>query len=236
MIRLDKFLCDCCIGTRSEVKKIVKKGFVTLNDKKITDSSVKIDEKCDIIKYKNNIVNYTKYFYIMLNKPSGVISATEDSKEKTVIDILPKEFQNIGLFPVGRLDKDTLGLLLLTNDGEFSHNTLSPKKHFNKTYDVEFEGTLPPNAEELFEKGIVLSDFVCKRAKLIIKGENEATVIISEGKYHQVKRMFLSLGCKVVKLKRIAFGEIKLDFNLKEGQCRMLNETEMEYIKKYCGK
>lgn len=236
MLRLDKFLTDCGIGTRNEVKKIIKSGFISINDIISKDNSIKIDEKCDIIKYKNNIVNYRKYIYIMLNKPSGVISATEDNSSKTVIDILPEKYHNIGIFPVGRLDKDTLGLLLLTNDGEFAHNTLSPKKHFHKTYEVEFDGELPENAVEIFEKGIELKDFKCKSAKLIVTGTNSATVIISEGKFHQVKRMFGAIGCKVTKLKRTAFGNILLDNNLSEGKCRELNNEEMNYISKYCGK
>lgn len=172
----------------------------------------------------------------MLNKPAGIVSATEDSKDKTVVDILPEKYRNKNIFPVGRLDKDTVGLLLLTNDGEFAHNTLSPKKHFDKTYIVTFEGTLPDNAKKLFEEGINLKDFKCKPARLYISGENTAKVIISEGKYHQVKRMFSALGCNVTRLKRTAFGNIALDSSLKEGEFRQLNQAEMDYIKSYCGK
>lgn len=231
MIRLDKYLADSGAGTRSEVKKIIKSGQITVNGTIIKDSSVKVDPIKDIIKFKNNIVNYNRFTYIMLNKPQGVISATEDKNDKTVIDILPDKYKNKGLFPIGRLDKDTLGLLLLSNDGEFAHNTLSPKKHIQKTYYAEFEGSLPDNASELFNRGINLKDFVCKSAELNILSESSAIIKISEGKYHQVKRMFRSLGCNITYLKRTAFGEIKLDDSLKEGEFRELNESEMNYIK-----
>lgn len=236
MMRLDKLLADMGIGTRSEVKKIIKSGAISINGNVVKDGSVKIEEKSDTIVYKGKVLKYEKYTYIMLNKPKGVISATFDSENTTVVDILPKKYKNVGIFPVGRLDKDTLGLLLLTNDGEFAHNTLSPKKHIHKKYYVEFEGTLPENAVELFKKGIELKDFVCKEAKLVIISDSSAYVTISEGKYHQVKRMFSALGCSVTLLKRMSFGEIELDESLKEGQCRQLNEKEMEYISKYCGR
>lgn len=236
MLRLDKYLAERGIGTRSQVKNIIKSGQITVNDVIITDPSAKLDSEKDIIKYKGNAVNSNKYIYIMLNKPSGVISAVKDERERTVVDVLPEKYKNRGIFPVGRLDKDTLGLLLLTNDGEFAHNTLSPKKHFKKTYIAQFEGRLPDNAYELFKQGIELKDFKCKQADINIISQNEAEVIISEGKYHQVKRMFKALGCNVVKLKRTAFGNIALDSALKEGECRELNSEEMNYIKKYCGK
>ncbi len=232
MVRLDKFLADNGIGTRSEVKKIIKSGQITVNGIAAKDNSIKIDIDKDIIKYKINIVNYRKYIYLMLNKPSGVISATEDKNCKTVIDILPENYRSRGLFPIGRLDKDTLGLLLLSNDGEFAHNTLSPKKHIDKTYYAEFDGILPDNAQELFEKGIELKDFICKPARLNIISESSAEVVITEGKYHQIKRMFASLGCKITYLKRTAFGEIRLDSALKEGEFRELNKEEMEFIKR----
>lgn len=236
MLRLDKYLADSGIGTRNEVKKYIKTGLITVNNVVVKDNSFKVNTDCDIIYYKGNIVNYRKYIYIMLNKPSGVVSATEDKNDTTVVDILPEIYKNVDVFPVGRLDKDTLGLLLLTNDGEFAHNTLSPKKHFDKTYIVEFAGTLPDNAVEIFKQGIQLKDFKCKSAELIVLSENKAKVIISEGKYHQVKRMFKSIGCEVTKLKRTAFGKITLDTNLKLGECRELNTKEMEYISNFCGK
>lgn len=236
MIRLDKFLADNGIGTRNDVKKIIKSGKITINGNIVKDYGAKIDTSSDIIKYNGNEIKYNKYVYIMLNKPSGVVSATTDKNDKTVIDILPDEYKRKNIFPVGRLDKDTIGLLLLTNDGEFAHNTLSPKKHFDKTYIVKFDGLLPDDAITQFEQGIVLKDFVCKSAKLKILDDNMAEVVINEGKFHQVKRMFKALGCTVTYLKRTAFGEIKLDNSLDEGEFRQLNNDEMEYISKYCGK
>ena len=236
MLRLDKLLADFGIGTRNEVKKILKLGQISINGVIIKNGSTKVNPNSDIIKYKDNIVNYSKYIYIILNKPQGVISATKDSSDKTVIDILPEKYKNKGLFPVGRLDKDTTGLLLLTNDGEFAHNTLSPKKHITKTYIAEFDGNLPSDAANRFIKGIELKDFKCKPAILNIISEHRAQVIISEGKYHQVKRMFKVLGCSIKVLKRTAFGDIVLDSSLKEGEARELNESEMKYISKFCGK
>lgn len=236
MIRLDKFLADCNVGTRSEVKKLIKSGFISVNGSIVNDIGFKTDEKCDIIKFNGKIVQYQKYIYIMLNKPSGVISATEDDTDKTVIDLLPQKYKNADIFPVGRLDKDTVGLLLLCNDGAFAHNTLSPKKHIDKTYIVGFDGVLPDNAEALFNEGIQLKDFKCKSAKLKILSPSRAEVVISEGKYHQVKRMFKALGCEVTYLERTAFGEISLDKNLKRGEFRELNEEEMKYISRFCGK
>lgn len=236
MIRLDKFLADCNVGTRSEVKKLIKSGFISVNGSIVSDIGFKTDEKCDIIKFNGKIVQYQKYIYIMLNKPSGVISATEDDTDKTVIDLLPQKYKNADIFPVGRLDKDTVGLLLLCNDGAFAHNTLSPKKHIDKTYIVEFDGVLPDNAEALFDEGIQLKDFKCKSARLKILSPSRAEVVISEGKYHQVKRMFKALGCEVTYLERTAFGEISLDKNLKRGEFRELNEEEMKYISRFCGK
>ena len=151
------------------------------------------------------------------------------------MELFEDKYRNIGLFPVGRLDKDTVGLLILTNDGDFAHNTLSPKKHVKKTYIAHIEGTLPENAVEIFNKGVILKDFTCESSGLIIEGtENGNTVVkvtIHEGKYHQIKKMFLSLNCKVVYLKRISFGKIKLDNNLKEGEYRPLSEEEMNFVK-----
>ena len=171
----------------------------------------------------------------MLNKPAGCLSATKDNHKQTVIDLLENKYKNIGLFPVGRLDKDTVGLVLLTNDGDFAHNTLSPKKDVSKTYIAQISGNLPPDGKQIFNKGVTLKDFTCKSAELIIKEVHQnytvVQVTIVEGKYHQIKRMFLSLGCKVEYLKRISFGDITLDLNLKEGEYRLLNEEELSFVK-----
>lgn len=234
VLRADKFLADAGTGTRSQVKNIIKNGKVTLNGQKLTSPSVKINTEKDIVLLNGKEIKYQKFTYIMLNKPMGVISSTED-QQKTVIDILPKELQNIGLFPVGRLDKDTVGLLILTNDGAFAHNTLSPKKHIDKTYYAEISGEMPENAVEIFKNGVTIGDYKCKSADLIIIDKNKVNIIIHEGKFHQVKRMFEAIGCKVEFLKRTAFGSITLDNSLELGNFRELNEIEMEYISTFTG-
>ncbi len=233
MMRLDKYLCSCGTGTRTEVKKIIKSKRVIVDGAVITESDFKVNEASKIT-LDGKAVEYNQYTYIMLNKPSGFLSATKDSRRSTIMELLDKKYHNIGLFPVGRLDKDTVGLVILTNDGDFAHNTLSPKKHVKKTYIAHIEGTLPANAAEIFNKGVTLKDFTCEPSGLIIERTlNNLTVVkvtIHEGKYHQIKRMFLSLGCKVVYLKRITFGAIELDSKLKEGEYRLLNSREMEFV------
>lgn len=234
LIRLDKYLCSCGLGTRTEVKKIIKSKRIKVNDKIIDINDYKVDETMSIT-LDNKLVEYNKYTYIMLNKPAGYLSATKDYNRDTIMDLFEDKYKNIGLFPVGRLDKDTVGLVILTNDGDFAHNTLSPKKHVKKTYIAHIEGTLPVDAVEIFNKGVILKDFTCKSADLIIKDiKDDYTIVkvtIHEGKYHQIKRMFFSLGCNVIYLKRISFGTIELDNNLKEGEYRLLNESEMEFVK-----
>ena len=233
-MRLDKFLCSCGLGTRTEVKKIIKSKRVKVDDVIIDKSEFKVDENSNVF-LDNKPLTYNQYTYIMLNKPAGCLSATKDNHKQTVIDLLKDKYKNIGLFPVGRLDKDTVGLVLLTNDGDFAHNTLSPKKHVSKTYIAHISGNLPPDAKQIFNKGVTLKDFTCKSAELIIKEVHQnytvVQVTIVEGKYHQIKRMFLSLGCKVEYLKRISFGDITLDLNLKEGEYRLLNEKELSFVK-----
>ena len=233
-LRADKFLADLGVGTRSQVKNIIKNKKVAVNGKIIASANVKINTETDVVTVNGKEISYKKYTYIMMNKPDGVISSTED-EQKTVIDLLPKELQNLNLFPVGRLDKDTVGLLILTNDGIFAHNTLSPKKHIDKKYYAKISGELPENAVDLFNDGVCIGDYKCKSADLNIIDNNTIEITIHEGKFHQVKRMFGAVGCKVEFLKRIAFGEINLDENLKQGEFRELNPTEMEYINKFIG-
>lgn len=233
-LRADKFLADLGVGTRSQVKNIIKNKKVAVNGKIIASANVKINTETDVVTVNGKEISYKKYTYIMMNKPDGVISSTED-EQKTVIDLLPKELQNLNLFPVGRLDKDTVGLLILTNDGIFAHNTLSPKKHIDKKYYAKISGELPENAVDLFNDGVCIGDYKCKSADLNIIDNNTIEITIHEGKFHQVKRMFGAVGCKVEFLKRIAFGEINLDENLRQGEFRELNPAEMEYISKFIG-
>ena len=232
MIRLDKYLADMGIGTRSEVKNIIRKKQVSVNGMPISKPEAKVDITKDTVCYQGKTVAYEPYVYYMLNKPPGVLTAVKDNNYKTVMDIMdvtPKE----GLFPVGRLDKDTEGLLLITNDGELSHNLLSPKKHVNKTYYVELNGELIDSDIDLFAKGLDIGEKnITKPAKLeILSGRNRAYITIIEGKYHQVKRMFQAIGLTVTFLKRISMGSLILDKNLKSGGYRKLTEEEISNLK-----
>ena len=233
-MRLDKFLKDLGKGSRKEVKEYIKKGYIKVNNNIIKSSDLKIDEEKDVVMFDNEILTYEKFVYLMLNKPAGVVSATFDNKDKTVIDLI-NEYKHLDLFPFGRLDKDTEGLLIISNDGKLAHDLLSPKKHVDKKYYVEVEGIL--NNEDIveFKEGIILEDNeVCKSATLEIIDSapiSKCYVTISEGKYHQVKRMFEMVNKKVIYLKRITFGNIILDDNLKLGEYRKLTEEEIIRLK-----
>lgn len=234
MMRLDKFLADLGIGSRKEVKDYIKKGLVKVNNNVAKSSDIKINEDSDLVYFQGQKLTYEKFVYFMLNKPAGVVSATFDNKDKTVIDLIA-EYKHLNLFPFGRLDKDSEGLLIISNDGQLAHELLSPKKHVNKTYYVDVEGIVTNEDIEKFKEGIILNDNErCKSSTLeIIKSDSisQCYVTISEGKYHQVKRMFESVNKKVIYLKRITFGNISLDSNLKLGEYRKLTEEEIEMMK-----
>jgi len=233
-MRLDKFLKECNICSRSESKQILKKGLIEVNDKVIKNADYKVDENNDIVKYDGEVIKYEEFIYIMINKPAGVISASEDKKDTTVIDLV-SEYKYKKLFPFGRLDKDSVGLLILSNDGKLAHELLSPKKHVSKVYYLRIKGKLDERDIEAFKNGVTLEDgYVTKEAKLeIIKSDDisECYATISEGKYHQLKRMFISLNKEVIYLKRIKFKDIELDESLKEGEYRHLTKEEIESLK-----
>ena len=236
-MRLDKFLANSGIGTRKEVKELLKKRLIKVNDEIVKDGKIHVNENEDTVKYKDEIISYKKFVYIMLNKPNGVISATEDKVHKTVIDLLGDEYRTFEVFPVGRLDIDTEGLLLLTNDGVLSHNLLSPNKHVDKKYYVELEKLLTKMDIDKLEKGVELKDFTTKDSKVeIIENGEESDKIrvyitISEGKFHQVKRMFKAVGNEVKYLKRVKMVTLSLDENLKLGEYRELTEDELTKLK-----
>lgn len=233
-MRLDKFLKECNVCSRSDSKHILKKGLIKVNGEIIKDSAYKIDENKDIVTYDDKVIKYEEFVYLMLNKPAGVISATEDSRDTTVIDLV-NEYRHKELFPFGRLDKDSVGLLILSNDGKLAHELLSPKKHVSKVYYLKIKGKLDETDIEAFKNGITLEDgYITKEGKLeIIKSDeiSECYATISEGKFHQLKRMFISLNKEVVYLKRIKFKDIVLDESLKEGEYRPLTEEEIASLK-----
>lgn len=228
-MRLDKFLANMGVGTRNEVKQSLKKGHVMVNDNVIKSPKTQINPDEDIITVNGEKIIYIDKVYIMLNKPSGVVSATEDDKHQTVIDLIP-EYKHLGIFPVGRLDKDTEGLLLVTNDGQFNHDLMSPNKHVPKTYEVISKYDVTESDIEFFRKGIELSDGKAKPAQLEIIEKRQSRVTIYEGKYHQVKRMFHEIENEVLQLKRIKIANLELDTSLKLGEFRLLTEEDFKLL------
>lgn len=228
--RVDKILSNFGFGTRREIKRLVKNGEVKVDGQVISDSGMHVDPKKSQIEISGQKLNYRQYIYIMMNKPAGVISATFDNKHKTVVDILPKEYKCFNLFPVGRLDIDTEGLLLLTNDGQLAHELLSPKKHVPKRYFAFIEGEVSEEDVRKFEAGLILEDgYKTLPAELYILDKgiySSVEIVIYEGKFHQVKRMFEAVGKRVKFLKRVAMGSLILDKELAPGECRELTEEE----------
>lgn len=231
MIRLDKYLADMGWGTRAQVKRSILKGQVTIDGVPERRPETKINDSQKVL-YCGENVRYTEYEYYMLNKPAGVISATEDKRDKTVLDLL-KGRKRKDLFPVGRLDKDTEGLLLITNDGNLAHNLLSPKKHVDKVYYAKIKGIVTKEEQERFSEGLPIGEGeFAKPARLTILAVDEKEhcseikLIIQEGKFHQVKRMFQSVGKEVTYLKRLQMGNLVLDEGLKPGEYRELTEEE----------
>lgn len=231
--RLDKIIATQFNISRSDARKHIRWGKVTVNGKIIREPSVQISPDADII-YKGQALNYKEHIYILMNKPKGVVCATTDKNKQTVIDLVPENLKRNNLFPVGRLDKDTTGFLIITDDGDFAHNAISPKKDVLKTYEATLDGKVTQEMVELFAKGVVLADgSVCKKALLKPVSDNKAEIKISEGKYHQIKRMFGVVGLGVNELKRTAFGNLKLPSDLKEGECK---ELEIQVIKELLAK
>lgn len=233
-MRLDKYLVACAVGSRTEVKNFLKTGRVTVNGKKEKSAKLQINEDTDEIYFDGQKLDYEEFVYYMMNKPQGVISATEDPKHKTVLDLLDDLARSKEVFPVGRLDIDTHGLLLLTNDGKLAHALLSPKRHVEKTYLALVKGMMTNADVETFAQGIPLKDFTCQPAKLALvsvdteKHQSLVRVTIAEGKFHQVKRMVAYCGKEVVDLQRLTMGTLTLDEDLKRGEWRRLSKEELE--------
>lgn len=226
-MRLDKYLSDMSVGTRSTVKELIKKGHIKVNDMVIKKSDYKVSTT-DQIKVDDHELKYDEYEYIILNKPQGYLSATQDKSQPTIMDLIKSNRKD--LVPVGRLDKDTEGLILITNDGKLNHELLSPKNHVLKKYYVEVGEKIREDATEIFAKPIDLGDFISKPSKLEIIDEYKAYLTISEGKFHQVKRMFKAIGCNVIYLKRVNFKNLNLE-GLEIGEYRHLTNEEIEDLR-----
>lgn len=236
-MRLDKFLVTCGVGSRTEVKALLKKKYITVNGVVQSSPSLQIDEQADVIAYQGEQLRYEQFAYYLLNKPKGVISATEDHYHRTVLDVLAPTDRKKGLFPVGRLDIDTHGLLLLTTNGPLAHAMLSPKRHVDKVYQAHIAGVMTEEDVLAFQKGLELSDgFICQPAVLSLLeiDENSETslvrITIREGKFHQVKRMVQACGKTVTDLQRLSMGPLVLDHRLKEGDYRPLTKQELDAL------
>lgn len=232
-MRIDKLLANMGVGSRKEVKEYIKMGLVKVNGKTVLKATDKVDEDKDEISFRDDLIEYKKYIYIMLNKPQGVISASRGYNHRTVVDLVGDDYKNRGLFPAGRLDKDTEGLILLTNDGLLAHNLLAPKKEVVKKYFARVDEKLENNDVQKFKTGIYLNPerYLTKPATLEIISDYECFVYIQEGKYHQVKRMLADCGKEVTYLKRVSIGPLLLDESLKLGEYRHLTEDELTSLK-----
>lgn len=231
MERLDKIIASQTIYSRKDVKLLVRQKRVLVNDQLINKSDIKINPDTDEIIIDGNLLTLKKNIYLILNKPKGYVSATEDANQPTVLELVPAEYSHRELFPAGRLDKDTTGLMIITDDGQFAHDILSPKKHVTKTYRVKIDTPMTNDMVDGFKNGVELIDGVCKGAKLEIIGEKEGIVTLTEGRYHQIKRMFGCFKAKVEELERLSMGNLYLPSNLSQGSCRELTDEELQQIK-----
>lgn len=230
MERIDKIIASQGLYSRSDVKYLVAKRRVAIDGEVVSSASQKADAEKSCITIDGKTLHVKKQIYLMLHKPMGYVSATEDKEHQTVLALVPQEYRGRNLFPAGRLDKDTTGLMVITDDGVLAHNILSPKKHIQKVYHVTLDIPVTEEMKAGFAAGVELNDGVCKQAQLVITGEYTAEVTLQEGRYHQIKRMFGCFGAKVVKLHRVAMGNLSLPADLPEGECRELTEEELLHL------
>ena len=234
-MRIDKFLSNMGVASRTESSKAARQGLILVNGVAVKKADIHIDPEKDVVVYCGRTIEYRKYTYILMNKPDGVVSATDDGRDKTVIDLLPPNIKSDKLFPCGRLDKNTLGLMLITDNGDLAHELLSPRSHVEKTY--FFKAAEPISIEDAkrFEAGVTLADgYVTMPAKIELIGNNdEGFITLKEGKYHQIKRMLGALNNKIIYLERISFGPLTLDEGLSRGEWRFLTEEEIENLKQH---
>ena len=234
-MRLDRFLSDMGVCSRTQTKKAVRAGLVSINGAVVKKSDAQLEPERDSVVYMGEQIKYEKYTYIMLNKPKGYISATDDKSKKTVLELLSPRLAARELFPCGRLDIDTTGLLILTNDGQLAHALLSPKHHAKKVYRFQTDKRLPDTAVEAVRQGLVLSDgYECMSAELVLDGEGcGGYITLQEGKFHQIKRMAHTLGAEITEFERVAFGGVELDTSLARGEYRALAKDEIALLEKY---
>ncbi len=230
MERIDKIIASQGQYSRSDVKKLISKKQVAVNGEVVKSANVKADPLKDRITVKGAELNFKRNVYLVLNKPKGYVSATEDRDHQTVLELVPEEFAGRDIFPAGRLDRDTTGLMIITDDGALAHNILAPKKHVQKIYHVELDIPVTEEMARGFAEGVELNDGVCKEAGLEITGEFSARVTLKEGRYHQIKRMFGCYGAKVVELHRLTMGNLYLPEDLAVGECRELTEEELKLL------
>ncbi len=231
-MRIDKFLSDMGVASRKEAKAAAKRGGVEIDGIAIFDVSAHIDPARVTVTYLGGRVEYTPFVYVMLNKPEGYVSATEDNKLPVVTELLPSELRKRGLFPVGRLDRDTTGLMILTDNGKLAHSLLSPRHHVKKIYSFSSDEPMREGVEEEFRDGVTLADgYECRSAEIVMdEGRTSGLITLTEGKYHQIKRMVASTGNRVTRLERVSFGGIELDGALTRGEWRYLTEEEIKTL------
>lgn len=230
MERIDKIIASQGKYSRKEVKALIAKGRVSVDGETVKSSSVKADAAKQRIAVDGKLLDFKENVYLMLNKPQGYVSATEDREHPTVLELVPEEFSGRDIFPAGRLDKDTTGLMIITDDGVLAHNILAPKKHVPKMYHVRLDIAVTEEMRDGFQRGVELNDGVCKSAELEQTGEFTAKVTLHEGRYHQIKRMFGCFGAEVVELKRLSMGKLNLPDELAEGECRELTPDELRLL------
>ena len=231
-MRIDKLISDMGLASRKEASLAAKRGGVLVDGEPVRDLSRHVDPEKNVISFQGKKISFRKYTYVMLNKPSGYVSATDDKINPYVTELLPAELRKMELFPVGRLDKDTVGLMILTNNGTLAHRLLSPKRHVEKDYRFESKDALSEKVEREFSEGVTLADgYECKPSKIVLSADRRSGVItLTEGKYHQIKRMIAAVGSKITYLERIRFASIPLDENLARGEWRYLSDKEIAEI------
>lgn len=230
MERIDKIIASQGVYSRSEVKKLIQQKKIKVNGEIITSPNIKIDTANAKILIDNEALTIKEHIYLMLNKPEGYVSATKDGKDKTVLDLVPDEYKGREVFPAGRLDKNTTGLMIITDDGQMAHNILAPKKHISKKYEVTIDIPVTEEMRNGFKDGVDLIDGKCKSSDMVITGQYTAEVILTEGRYHQIKRMFGCYGAKVTKLHRTQMGKLELPKDLAPGKTRELTPEELEKL------